>query len=74
MANNPDVFYKSFDMHEQLGKNGNKFHLIGPLLLDELQTELLRFGLYARDKDGQELLNQKGIFRTNCLDCLDRYY
>ena len=27
---------------------------------------------YWRSPDGEELITQKGIFRTNCMDCLDR--
>jgi hypothetical protein len=46
--------------------------MIGPLLLDGLQSDLNKFGIYVRDKEGQVSMRQAGVFRTNCLDCLDR--
>lgn len=109
-----EIKYVAFDFHAQLGKSGLKFNMIGPLLLDTLQDDLTRFGLYIRDLSnnnnnsnspslnnsnnslsnsnssngglrdssnsnngannaGTVLSEQKGTFRINCLDCLDRY-
>ena len=65
------VKYHAFDFAQQL-KNGMKYNLIGPLLLDNLESDLLGFGSFILDQDGNVLLTQKGTFRVNCLDCLDR--
>jgi len=65
------IKYHAFDFSQQL-ENGKKFNLIGPLLLDNLETDLLEFGSFILDQDGNVLLSQKGTFRVNCLDCLDR--
>lgn len=70
--NSPEIQYKAFDFHEHLGSSGLKFNMIGPLLLDELQPSLLKFGIYVRDDRNAVIMEQHGVFRTNCLDCLDR--
>lgn len=72
--NNADIQYIAFDFHEKLGKSGLKFNMIGPLLLDGVMADMLKFGLYIRDDNGNIASTQKGTFRTNCLDCLDRYF
>jgi hypothetical protein len=72
VLNHSDIQYTAFDFHEKLGKNGLKFNMIGPLLLDSLQPELLKYGLFVKDSDNNVISTQKGIFRTNCMDCLDR--
>lgn len=69
---NPDVNYHAFDFHEMLGKSGKNFHLVSPLLLDPLQADMIKFGLYFSDVGGPPSTTQKGVFRVNCLDCLDR--
>lgn len=64
----PDLYYTSFDFHDYLGKSGTKFNLIGPALLDKIQNNFLKFGIYSNEGNR----TQQGIFRVNCLDCLDR--
>lgn len=71
LINNPDVRYRSFDFYEQLGSTGLSFHLMGNLLLDPIQPDLEEIGVYGED-EGKVLFEQKGTFRINCLDCLDR--
>ncbi len=64
--------YNSFDMHSIIGKSGTNFKAFGTELLDVLQPDLLKIGLFSKFND-KVIANQDGVFRTNCLDCLDRY-
>lgn len=59
----------TFDIYS-ICKNGcferldTLFHMIG--------RDLQIFGYFAIDSSNNQLKEQKGIFRVNCLDCLDR--
>lgn len=60
------VLYFPFDFHANSKDNGTQ------LLLDSMQAELQKIGFCWIDKTGQLVRQQKGIIRTNCVDCLDR--
>ncbi|KAG9287679.1 hypothetical protein G9A89_000091 [Geosiphon pyriformis] len=61
--------YIEFDFHKEC--KGMKYENIGKLV-KSLDNNFNVIGYFW--KDGQEHVNlwQKGIFRTNCIDCLDR--
>jgi hypothetical protein len=64
------VRYEYFDFHHAC--KGQKFSKVNPLI-QKLTSMLENFRFYAEDTvKKQILLTQKGIIRTNCLDCLDR--
>ncbi|KAH3687634.1 hypothetical protein WICPIJ_001387 [Wickerhamomyces pijperi] len=69
-ANNPNIFLTEFDFHRETSANGyssanNIFRII--------KENLFEFGFFSYDlQTNQAVTKQTGIFRTNCLDCLDR--
>lgn len=42
------------------------------ILTDKLADEQASFSYFLETAGGGELSSQKGVFRTNCIDCLDR--
>lgn len=42
------------------------------ILIDRLAHEQDEFGYFLINNDGMVISEQEGIFRTNCIDCLDR--
>lgn len=42
------------------------------ILIDRLAHEQDEFGVFHLRRDGALLSSQDGVFRTNCIDCLDR--
>lgn len=71
MSNPKCVKYTYFDFHMET--KGDNFHLLNGLL-EKIESMLVdRFGYYSEDRNtGEVLTEQKGVIRTNCLDCLDR--
>ncbi|KAF9116383.1 hypothetical protein BGX27_003066 [Mortierella sp. AM989] len=76
----PQVKYVEFDFHEQC--KGMKYENI-ERLIKSLETQILELGYCwltpmheASGRKGDEpferLYDQKGVIRTNCMDCLDR--
>uniref|UniRef100_A0A914C5A7 SAC domain-containing protein n=1 Tax=Acrobeloides nanus TaxID=290746 RepID=A0A914C5A7_9BILA len=65
----PEISYFSFDFHQQC--RALQFQKVSNLI-SALESELTKIGFYWIDKTGQMLLKQKGVVRTNCVDCLDR--
>lgn len=67
---NHDVFYTWFDFHKETAQEGFAgVQKLIPKVLDAILT----CGYFAYDvKQGKIISEQHGIFRTNCLDCLDR--
>lgn len=67
---NQDVFLTEFDFHRETSQDGfNAAKNILPLIEEALLVE----GYYCYDVKQDEIIaEQQGIFRTNCLDCLDR--
>ncbi|XP_026668403.1 phosphatidylinositide phosphatase SAC2 isoform X2 [Ceratina calcarata] len=66
--NHPDITYTSFDFHEYC--RGMHFENVS-ILINALTTVLADMGYCWRDKQGT-ICMQKGVFRVNCIDCLDR--
>ncbi|KAI4487595.1 hypothetical protein M0804_005744 [Polistes exclamans] len=66
--NHPDITYTSFDFHEYC--RGMHFENVS-ILINALDTVLTNMSYCWRDKEGT-ICMQKGIFRVNCIDCLDR--
>lgn len=67
--NNPYVRYESFDFHAECRKM--QWHRLN-ILIDRLAHEQDEFGVFHVKLDGTVLSTQSGVFRTNCIDCLDR--
>ncbi|XP_071738480.1 phosphoinositide phosphatase SAC8 isoform X2 [Rutidosis leptorrhynchoides] len=66
----PDVRYVSFDFHQRCG-NSNFESL--KLLYDEIADDFEKQGYFLQTTQGGELVSeQKGVIRSNCIDCLDR--
>lgn len=42
------------------------------ILVDRVAGDLSDFGYLHVGSDGSEKRRQEGVFRTNCIDCLDR--
>ncbi|XP_012262086.2 phosphatidylinositide phosphatase SAC2 isoform X2 [Athalia rosae] len=64
----PDLTYATFDFHEYC--RGMHFENVS-LLISSLATVIAEMGYCWRDKQGT-ICTQKGTFRVNCIDCLDR--
>ncbi|KAF7640188.1 SAC domain-containing protein [Meloidogyne graminicola] len=64
-----NISYHSFDFHQICGNR--KHHKLSELM-DELKDKILAMGFCWIDKSGKVVMQQKGIIRTNCIDCLDR--
>lgn len=65
---NAAVRYESFDFHAECRKmRWDRLQI----LIDRLAHEQDEFGLFHLRRDGNVTL-QEGVFRTNCIDCLDR--
>lgn len=67
---NDDVFYSHFDFHKETSQEGfSAVRRVLPLL----SNSILEAGYFSYDvKDKKVLSEQHGVFRVNCLDCLDR--
>lgn len=67
--NNQNVRYESFDFHAECRRlRWDRLNV----LLDRLSHELEQMGYFLLLEDGTLVSAQDGIFRTNCIDCLDR--
>jgi hypothetical protein len=72
MVNNgtPDLFLTEFDFHKETSDKGFS---AATKIYNLIKESLYEFGYYSYDMEsGQTLSEQRGVFRTNCLDCLDR--
>ncbi|XP_039300806.1 phosphatidylinositide phosphatase SAC2-like, partial [Nilaparvata lugens] len=66
--NSPQLLYATFDFHEYC--RGMHFENVS-VLVSELSQVLHDFGFCWLDRQGI-ICRQTGVFRTNCIDCLDR--
>jgi len=69
MTHMNSIRYESFDFHAECR------HLRWDrlsILIDRLAHEQDEFGYFLLTRDGTLVSLQDGIFRTNCMDCLDR--
>ncbi|EEB05068.1 inositol-polyphosphate 5-phosphatase [Schizosaccharomyces japonicus yFS275] len=63
----PLIHLTEFDYHSQV-KSFEHANKIRPLVFEDAAA----FGFYFEDANHNTLKTQDGVFRTNCLDCLDR--
>ncbi|XP_049300135.1 phosphatidylinositol-3-phosphatase SAC1 [Anopheles funestus] len=66
---NPLLNYVSFDFHKECKKM--RYDRLS-LLMSRIASQQDNFGVYHTSHLGQVYSVQKGVFRTNCIDCLDR--
>ncbi|KAK7114539.1 hypothetical protein V1264_000589 [Littorina saxatilis] len=69
LAQNKNIKYESFDFHKEV--KGMRFDRLS-ILIDRLENDRKRFGYFHQTREGTVLMKQCGVFRTNCMDCLDR--
>ncbi|KIH53788.1 hypothetical protein ANCDUO_16072 [Ancylostoma duodenale] len=67
--NSPDLHFVSFDLHRHC--RGLKFDKINDLIT-KMEVLLGKIGYCWVDKTGEIVKTQRGVVRTNCVDCLDR--
>ncbi|XP_067931514.1 phosphatidylinositol-3-phosphatase SAC1-like isoform X2 [Watersipora subatra] len=68
-AANRNINYEAFDFHKECGQN-NWSRL--SILMARLENYQEGFGYFSINRSGSEVSQQKGVFRVNCIDCLDR--
>ncbi|XP_050397632.1 phosphatidylinositol-3-phosphatase SAC1 [Patella vulgata] len=68
-SQNDSIRYEAFDFHNQCKKM--RWDRLS-ILIDRLENERRQFGYFMVQKDGKIACQQEGVFRTNCMDCLDR--
>ncbi|XP_034951081.1 phosphatidylinositide phosphatase SAC1 [Chelonus insularis] len=66
---NPDVRYEAFDFHAEC--RHMRWDRLN-ILMDRLAHDQEQMGYFLLSKDGALISAQDGVFRTNCIDCLDR--
>ncbi|XP_055315656.1 phosphatidylinositide phosphatase SAC2 isoform X1 [Sitodiplosis mosellana] len=66
--NNDHLIYVTFDFHEYC--RGMRFENVSSLI-EALAPEAVKMSFHWRDAKGP-ICNQNGVFRVNCMDCLDR--
>ncbi|XP_014783783.1 phosphatidylinositol-3-phosphatase SAC1 [Octopus bimaculoides] len=68
-AANKDIRYEAYDFHHEC-RNMRWERL--SILIDLVREERKELGFFSSSRDGITLTQQNGVFRTNCIDCLDR--
>ncbi|KAG9453480.1 hypothetical protein H6P81_006384 [Aristolochia fimbriata] len=63
------IRYVSFDFHHNCGST-NFDNLRN--LYDQISVDFEKQGYFLINSDGEVVLEQKGVTRSNCIDCLDR--
>ncbi|EDO36706.1 predicted protein [Nematostella vectensis] len=64
-----ETSYEAFDFHKECSKmRWDRLNL----LIDRLSPDQKKFGYFSMGKDKDIQSEQKGVFRTNCIDSLDR--
>ncbi|XP_046386332.1 phosphatidylinositol-3-phosphatase SAC1-B [Ischnura elegans] len=66
---NSDIRYESFDFHHECRKM--RWDRL-TVLVDRVAHEQDDMGCFLQTRDGAVVSQQEGVFRTNCVDCLDR--
>ncbi|KAF8095870.1 hypothetical protein N665_0321s0044 [Sinapis alba] len=69
MTRLPNVRYVAFDFHHICGTTN--FDNLG-VLYEQIGDEFEKQGYFLVDAEGNILEEQKGVIRSNCIDCLDR--
>jgi hypothetical protein len=62
------VLYYPFDFHASSKTDSDQTSV----LIDSMASDLQKIGFCWIDKTGQIVREQRGVIRTNCVDCLDR--
>ncbi|XP_052060414.1 phosphatidylinositol-3-phosphatase SAC1-like isoform X1 [Mytilus californianus] len=70
-SQNKKMRYEYFDFHHECGNTGLRWDRLS-ILMERLEDDIRRQNYFMMQKDGTVLSQQVGIFRTNCIDCLDR--
>jgi len=67
----PLVRYEAFDFHKQCGKS--RWDRLD-ILMNTLANDEISFEYFSLERTTKEKLRkkQRGVFRVNCIDCLDR--
>ncbi|XP_041454535.1 phosphatidylinositol-3-phosphatase SAC1-B-like [Lytechinus variegatus] len=68
-SGNQMMRYESFDFHHECRKM--RWDRLS-ILMDKLAKDQQQFGYFWMDANNELLKHQVGVFRTNCMDCLDR--
>ncbi|QEU58203.1 Inp53/Inp52 [Kluyveromyces lactis] len=67
---NSEIFLTEFDFHKETKEEG---FAAASKIMPKLERSILENGYFSYDvKEKKQLSEQNGVFRTNCLDCLDR--
>jgi len=66
---NDNVHYEPFDFHHECRKM--RWDRLD-ILLNRLNQYQEQYGYFLQNREGKNLARQTGVFRTNCIDCLDR--
>jgi len=69
MTKDPNIFYEPFDFHSECRKM--RWDRLS-ILMDRLSQYQEQFSYFLVSSEGSVLAKQSGLFRTNCIDCLDR--
>ncbi|KAJ7752739.1 SacI homology domain-containing protein [Mycena maculata] len=68
-----ELFITHFDFHNAVRVGGHDSVIRDIKRLDPISTHVDQYGFTMCEANSDEIVTeQKGIFRTNCLDCLDR--
>jgi len=68
-ADNKMIRYVHFDFHKECSKM--RWHRL-QILMDRVKSDIEDQSYYLSTADGTVLQRQNGVFRVNCIDCLDR--
>ncbi|XP_015908698.2 phosphatidylinositol-3-phosphatase SAC1 [Parasteatoda tepidariorum] len=68
-SGNSNIKYESFDFHHECRKM--RWDRLS-ILMDRVRQDLVDQGYFMMLRDGSVPCQQDGVFRTNCVDCLDR--
>ncbi|XP_076864540.1 phosphatidylinositol-3-phosphatase SAC1-A [Brachyhypopomus gauderio] len=66
---NGQIKYLAFDFHKECSKM--RWHRL-QILVDAVAGMQDEFGYFMLSSDGTVVAQQTGVFRSNCMDCLDR--
>ncbi|KAH8019648.1 hypothetical protein HPB51_020459 [Rhipicephalus microplus] len=69
LANNPKIKYEAFDFHQECKKM--RWDRLS-ILMDRISQDQDSYGYFMMLYDSSAPRLQTGVFRTNCIDCLDR--
>ncbi|RWS02429.1 phosphatidylinositide phosphatase SAC1-A-like protein, partial [Dinothrombium tinctorium] len=69
LLNNSMIRYEAFDFHKECSKM--RWDRLS-ILMNRISQEQSEFGYFITSRDGIVLASQEGVFRTNCIDSLDR--